>query len=170
MFRAALARLDLAVFKSATLVVLAWTVSLGLALVSGDAVAGAPCPQVGFTIVEPHASPGTRPIKVGTHRTIYVQREPITKTSDIVDIKLGGNDYDAEIQLKFTPAATQRLIAATNNHAGRRIAFMFDDEILLDATIPGSNGFDAEGAQVSIRHGMASARKLMTAIRGCTNQ
>jgi preprotein translocase subunit SecD len=138
-------------------------------LISADAIANATCPQVGFTIVEPHASSKTRPIRVDTHQTIYVRRVPITTTKDIVDIKLGGNDYDAEIQLKFTPAATKRLIDATNNHAGRRIAFMFDDEVLINVVIPGSNGFNAEGAQVSIRHGMSESRRLMTAIRGCTS-
>jgi preprotein translocase subunit SecD len=155
-------------FQSATLVVLAWAAMFGLAPISGDAVADASCPQVGFTIVEPHASSQTRPVRVGENQTIYVQRVPITKTSDIVDIKLSGNDYDANIQLKFTPAATRRLIDATNNHAGRRIAFMFDDEVLTNVVIPGQNGFDAGGAQVSIRHGMRRARELMTAIRGCT--
>ncbi|HEX4051747.1 MAG TPA: hypothetical protein VHY19_12790 [Steroidobacteraceae bacterium] len=155
-------------FKLTRLVVLAWMAIPGLALICGDAVAEAACPQVGFTIVEPHASSQTRPARMGTKHTIYVRRRPITTTMDIVDIKLGGNDYDAEIQLKFTPAATKRLIDATNNHAGRRIAFMFDDEVVLSVVIPGSNGFDAEGAQVSIRHGMREARRLMTAIRGCT--
>lgn len=156
-------------FKLARLVVLAWTAISALALISGDAIANATCPQVGFTIVEPYASSETRPIRVGTKQTIYVRRMPITTTMDIVEIKLGGNDYDADIQLKFTPAATKRLIDATNNHAGRRIAFMFDDEVLVNAVIPGSNGFDADGAQVSIRHGMRQARRLMTAIRGCTS-
>lgn len=150
-------------------VVFAWTAISALALISSNAIANATCPQVGFTIVEPHASSETRPIRVGAKHTIYVRRTPITSTKDIVEIKLGGNDYDAELQLKFTAAATERLIAATNNHAGRRIAFMFDDEVLVNVVIPGSNGFNADGAQVSIRHGMSEARRLMTAIRGCTS-
>jgi antitoxin FitA len=157
-----------AMFKSARLVILAWTAISALALTCGEAAADTSCPQVGFVIVEPHASAETRPVRVGKNQRIYVQRVPITKTRDIVDIKLGGNDFDANIQLKFTPAATERLIDATNNHAGRRIAFMYDDEVLVDVLIPGPNGFDADGAQVSIRHGMTIARKLMKAIRGCT--
>lgn len=155
--------------KLVRLVVLAWTAISVLALISGDAIANATCPQVGFTIVEPHASSETRPIRVGTKQVIYVRRVPITTTKDIAEIKLGGNDYDAEIQLRFTAAATKRLIDATNNHAGRRIAFMFDDEVLINGVIPGSNGFGSDGAQVSVRHGMPEARRLVTAIRGCTS-
>ena len=153
--------------KFAKLLIIGWAAILGLALVCGSAGAAAACPQVGFTIVEPHASAETRPVH-WNNQTIFVRRMPITKTSDITEIKLEGDDFDANILLKVNPAATKRLVDATNNHAGRRIAFMFNDEVLLNVQIPGSQGFDGSGEQVSIRHGMERARILMKAIRGCT--
>lgn len=156
-------------FKVAKLVLLTWTAITALTLISGGAIASASCPQVGFVIVEPRASLETRPVRVGKNKTIHVLRVPITTTRDIIDIKLGGNDYDANILLKFTPTATKRLIEATNNHAGRRIAFMWDDQVLVSVVIPGANGFDAEGAQVSLRHGMRRARELMKAVKDCTS-
>jgi ABC-type amino acid transport substrate-binding protein len=127
------------------------------------------CPRVGFTVVEPHATPETRPLRVGRNQIIFVRRESITATSDVVEIKLvpDGED-DASLVLKFTAPATQRLRDATTNHSGRRIAFMFDDEVLNNVVWEGPYGLDADGAQVSIRHGLNEARKLIQAIQGCT--
>lgn len=98
-----------------------------------------------------------------------MRRVPITATSDILAIKLRPDDNDdASLLLEFTPAATKRLVDGTNHHAGRRIAFMFNDEVLLNIAIPGPYGFDASGAEVSMRHGMEPAQRIMRAIRGCT--
>jgi hypothetical protein len=145
---------------------------LGLALVFSASVAHAACPQVGFTIVEPHASSATRPVSVGKDQTLFVQRVPITTTSEIVEIRLVADDNadgkdDASLLIKFTPAADQRLHDVTTNHSGLRMAFMFNDEVLTNVVWKGPYGVDPGGIQVSIRHGMAQARRLMTAIRGC---
>ena len=45
---------------------------------------------------------------------------------------------------------------------------MFDDEVLNNVVWEGPYGLDSDGAQVSMKHGMNPARKLMKAIRGCT--
>jgi hypothetical protein len=142
----------------------------GLPLLSGAAAAKAFCPRVGFTIVEPHASRVTRPVKAGKDQTLFVRRVPITTTSDIVEIKLvaDGQD-DASLLIKFTPAAAQRLHDATTNHSGLRIAFMADDDVLLDAVWEGPYGMETYGTQVSMRHGMKRAQRLVKAIRGCTD-
>jgi preprotein translocase subunit SecD len=156
-------------FNLAKRLVVVWTVVLGVAVNYTGAVANASCPQVSFTVVEPHATPETRPVRVGRNQTIFVRREAITTTSDISDIKLFSSDDDeALILIKLTPAADQRLHDATTNHSGMRIAFLFDDEVLLDVVWEGPYGMDTGGTQVSIRHGMHQARKLMKAIRGCT--
>jgi preprotein translocase subunit SecD len=108
-------------------------------------------------------------VSVGNNRTIFVRRESITTTSDIAEIKLvADGDDGASLLLKFTPAATQRLHDATTNHSGRRIAFMFDDEVLNNVVWEGPYGLDADGAQVSMSRGMERARRLIKAIRGCT--
>jgi hypothetical protein len=80
----------------------------------------------------------------------------------------GGNDDDATILIKFTPAAAQRLHDVTTDHSGMRIAFLFDDEVLIDVVWEGPYGMDTNGSQVSILHGLKRAQELMKAIQGCT--
>jgi len=148
-----------------------WAVVLGITATSGESVAKASCPKVGFSVVEPHATSETRALRVGTDQTIFVRRESITTTSDISDIKLeggGDNADDATILIKFTPAADHRLHDATTNHSGMRIAFLFNDEILINVVWQGPYGVDLGGSQVDIRHGRHKAEELMKAIQGCT--
>ena len=151
---------------------IAWAVVFGLALPCTRATAGPACPQVGFTIVEPHASSITRAVKVGKHQTLFVHRVPITTTSDIVEIRLvselgDANADAADLLIKFTRAAERRLHEATTNHSGRRIAFMFNDEVLVNTVWEGPYGMDPGGTRVSMNHGMKQAGKLMKALRGC---
>jgi hypothetical protein len=152
--------------------VILWAIFLGLAMTFSGGIIGASCPNVGFTVVEPHATSETRAIKVGKDRTIFVRREPLTTTSDISDISLARNhdlaDDDGTVQIKFIPAADQRLHDATTNHSGIRIAFLFNDEILINVVWRGPYGMDLGGSQVDIRHGLNKARELMKAIQGCT--
>ena len=152
--------------------VILWTIILGLAMAFGAAIAGASCPNVGFTVVEPHATPETRAIKVSENRTIFVRREALTTTSDISDIRLARNhdptDDDGTIEIKFIPKADRRLHDATTNHSGMRIAFLFNDEVLINVVWQGPYGMDLGGSRVDIRHGLLKARKLMKAIQGCT--
>jgi preprotein translocase subunit SecD len=131
----------------------------------------ATCPRVGFTVVEPHATAATRSLTVGGHRTVFVHRQWITTTSDITEIKVthpdDGDDDDANIQIKLSPAADQRLHDTTSNHSGMRFAFLFNDEVLNNVVWQGPYGTYLGGIQVSIPHGMKEAQKLMKAIAGC---
>jgi hypothetical protein len=159
--------------KLSRLLLSAWTVISGLALVSSAALASGACPQVGFTIVEPSASSATRPVTVGKGQTLLVRREPLTATGDIVDIRLAADvssdsNDDASLYIKLTPVVDQRLHDATTNHSGMRIAFMVNDEVLTNVVWDGPYGMDLGGVRVSMSHGMAQARKLMKAIEGCT--
>jgi hypothetical protein len=145
---------------------------VSMAMTLGVVTAEAACPQVGFTVVEPHATSETRPLKVGGRRTVFVHRQWITTTSDISEIKVthphDGDDDDANIQIKFVPAADQRLHDTTSNHSGMRFAFLFNDEILNDIVWQGPYGTYLGGIQVGVRHGMKQAQTLMKAIEGCT--
>jgi hypothetical protein len=136
------------------------------------AAADVTCPRVGFTVVEPHATSETRRLKVGGRRTVFVHRQWITTTSEIFEIKVvhphDGNDDDANIQIKFVPAADQRLHDTTTNHSGMRFAFLFNDVVLNNVVWQGPYGTDLGGIQVSIPHGMKRAHELMKAIEGCT--
>jgi hypothetical protein len=139
-----------------------------------DAVAtDAVCPKVGFTVVELHATPQTRPLKVGEGRTVHVHRQWITTTGDISEINVthphDGDEDDANIQIKFIPAADQRLHDTTSNHPGIRFAFLFNDEVLNNIVWQGPYGTYLGGIQVSIPHGMKQAQRLMKAIQGCTS-
>jgi hypothetical protein len=150
------------------LLVLAWAAISGLALNSSDAIAKTPCPKVGFTVVEPHASSETRPVRAGRNQTLFVRRDLITTTSDIIEIKLAGDNDNTLILVKFRPAADQRLHDATTNHSGMRIAFVVNDEALLAVVWEGPYGMDTGGTQLSIPHGMTKARNLVKAMQGCT--
>lgn len=96
--------------------------------------------------------------------------QTITKTSEISDIKLvaGDDDDDAIILIKYTASADQRLHDVTTNHSGMHLAFLFNDEVLLNIIWQGPYGMDTGGGQLSIRHGMKRAQRLMKAIQGCT--
>lgn len=146
---------------------IAFLVSASFHVVAADVT----CPRVGFTVVEPHATSETRLLKVGGRRTVFVHRHWITTTSEISEIKVvhphDGDDDDATIQIKFIPAADQRLRDTTTNHSGIRFAFLFND-LVLNNVVWGPYGTDLGGIQVSIPHGMKRAQELMKAIEGCT--
>jgi preprotein translocase subunit SecD len=156
------------VFKLAKRLVVAGA----LAALCPGMLAHAACPKVGFTVVEPHASAQTRPLKIDGKQTIFVRRELITTTSEITELEIkSANDGDPDdvlILLKFTPAADQRLHDATTNRSGMRIAFLFNDEVVSNIVWQGPYGMYTGGTQLSIPHGMPEARKLMNAIQGCT--
>jgi preprotein translocase subunit SecD len=152
--------------------VITGTIALGIAAAGPGALASAACPQVGFTVIEPHATAETRPLKVDRKQTLFVHRQLITTTSEITEIKIepaaDGDADDVLILLKFTPAADQRLHDATTDHSGMRIAFLFDDEVISNIVWQGPYGMYTGGTQLSIPHGMPQARKLLKAIQGCT--
>jgi hypothetical protein len=152
--------------------VILWTIVLGLAMALGSVIAIASCPNVGFTVVETRATAETRAIKISKNRTIFVRRKALTTTSDISEIRLARNhdpsDDDGTVEIKFLPEADQRLHDATTNHSGMRIAFLFNDEVLVNVAWRGPYGMDLGESQVDIKHGLNKARELMKAIRGCT--
>jgi hypothetical protein len=151
-----------------------WTIVLGIAVTScGTATSETSCPKVGFTVVQSRATSETQTVKAGANQTLFIRRAWITTTSDISEIKIARPDYsendgDVLILIKWTPVADQRLHDATTNHSGMRMAFMFDDEALLNFVWEGPYGMYTGGTQVSIQRGMNQAQKLMKAMRGCT--
>lgn len=55
--------IDLSALRARAVVLALLAGSTGLALLPGNAVASASCPEVGFTIVEPHPSAATRTVR-----------------------------------------------------------------------------------------------------------
>jgi hypothetical protein len=145
------------------------TVSLGLTAASIEAVTQPSCPRVDLTLVEPSASSETRPVKLGDE-TIFVRRSAITTTSDISEIKVTGDDFETLILIKYKPAAAARLLDATTNHDGLKMAFVVDDAVLLAFTWQGPYGIGPDGTQLTIRPGLARPERLAESIRGCTGE
>ena len=130
-------------------------------------VATTSCPRVDLTVVEPEASSETRTVKVG-ERTVFVRRAAIVTTSDISEIKVAGDDADTSVQVKYKPDAAARVLAATTNHDGLKLAFVVDDDVWLSFTWHGPYGIGPDGTQLSLRHGMAKAQRLLESIQSCT--
>ena len=125
------------------------------------------CPRVDLTLVEPSASSETRPVKLGDE-AIFVRRSAITTTSDISEIKVAGDDVLRSIQIKYNPTAAARLLDATTNRDGQRMAFVVDDDVWLAFTWEGPYG--TGGTQLTIRNGMARAQGLVESILACTGE
>jgi preprotein translocase subunit SecD len=149
-----------------------WTamsvVVLALAATAGQASAATACPNMGFTVVEPAASPQTRPVKDGRRHTIFVRRDAITATADISEIKLQLDRYDTLLQMKLKPEAAARLHDATTNHSGMRLALVADNQVVSAVTWEGPYGMDADlGVQLSLGGPAPRLRPLVNAIRKC---
>ena len=132
----------------------------------GRAGAERSCPNAGFTIVAPESSLETRPVKNG-RQTLFVERKALTTTSDIAEIKLGTRFGDAFVLIKFNPAAAARLLEATTNHDGLKMAFVVDDKVFLAVTWQGPYGIGPEGTQLSIMKGIRRAQRLVDSVRAC---
>ncbi len=142
--------------------------ALGLAISASQAAAAPACPNAGFVLVEPKASPQTRPVKAGPKRTIFVRRTPITTITDLTEITLAGDGYDTAVQLRFTPEAARRLHDATTNKDGLHIAFVVDDLAMSAVTWTGPYGMDADlGVQLSLGGPVPEVRPIVEAVQGC---
>jgi hypothetical protein len=139
--------------------VLAETLSLATATPS--------CPRMELTLVEPGASSDTRVAKLGTG-VLHVRRDAITTTADISEIKVAGDDFDMSIQFEYKPDAAHRLLDATTDHDGLKLAFVVDDDVWLAFTWQGPHGIGPGGTQLSLRHGLAKTQKLVESLRSCT--
>jgi preprotein translocase subunit SecD len=147
------------------------TAAVLFALAAATEVGAQPsCPRVDLTLVEPNDSSETRAVKVGD-RIIFVRRSAITTISDISELKVErdelGDEGDVFIQIRYTPEAAERLLEATTNRDGQRMAFVVDDDVWLAFTWEGPYGIGPNGTQLSIRNGMIRAQGLVESIEGC---
>jgi Family of unknown function (DUF6152) len=126
------------------------------------------CPRAELTLVEASASAETRAVRLADH-TVFVRRKAITTTDDISEIKVAGDDFDTSIHIKYKPDAAARLLDATTGHDGLKLAFVVDDDVWLAFTWQGPYGIGPDGTQLTIRHGLAKAQRLMESVRSCTD-
>lgn len=103
-------------------------VAVALAAMAGVAAAQPPCPRVDLTYVEPRATPETRPVKLDD-TIVFVRENAIATAGDIAAIKVEGDDFDTLILIEYTEPAAARVLAATTDNAGVRLAFVVDDDV-----------------------------------------
>lgn len=127
------------------------------------------CPRVDLTLIEPSSASETRAVKLGDE-TVFVRRDGITTISDISEIKVAGDDVLTSIQIKYYPEAAARLLDATTNHDGQRMAFVVDDDVWLAFTWEGPDGIGPEGTQISLQNGIDRAQRLVESIRACSRE
>jgi phage-related protein len=139
-----------------------------LALTLPSAIETGSCPRVELTRIEPTASSETRLVRLG-QQTVSVRRDAITTTSDISEIKVAGDDADTRVSIKYKAPGAARLLDATTDHDGVKLAFVVDDDVWLAFTWKGPYGIGPDGTQLSIQHGLSRAEKLMESIRSCTD-
>jgi hypothetical protein len=155
------------VLEAITLPITGWMVALGLAAIADEVAAQRACPRVDLTLVRPSASAETRPVKNGDH-TIFVLRNAITTIADIFEINVAGDDVDTLILIKYNAAAAARLLEATTDRDGQRMALVVDDDVVLAFTWEGPYGIGPDGTQLSLQdYGLARAQRLVEAIRSC---
>ena len=134
--------------------------------------AAAPCPRIGFTLVERTANADTRAVKMNGGRIIFVRRQLLTNADDISQFKVSaspdGDPDDVIVSIKFTAAAAKKLADATTDRSGLRLAFVFNDEIVVAVTWEGRFGMPEDGAQLSVRRGMRQAKRLQRALMRCS--
>jgi hypothetical protein len=147
----------------------AMALSLGLIVASTDVIAQSSCPRLDLTLVDSSASPETRPVKLG-EKTIFVRRNAITTTSDIAEIKVSGDDFETLILIKYKPTAAARLLDATTNHDGLKLAFVVDDAVVLAFTWQGPYGIGPDGTQLTIRPGLSNRERLAESMRACPGE
>jgi preprotein translocase subunit SecD len=154
--------------KSIRLLVAVGATALGCVSLSSRAAPSPACTNAGWVVVESKASHETRTVKAGPKRSLFVRRTQITTTADLSEIKLAGDAYDMEVQMKFTPEAARRLHDATTNKDGLHIAFVVDDKALSAVTWTGPYGMDADsGVQISLGKAIPEVRPLVASIQSC---
>jgi hypothetical protein len=158
-------KVDRVARKSARLTFIACALAFG-AGAGSEAAAQRTCPRLEVTMVEQAASAQTREVKHGDH-TLFLRRSAITTTSDISELKVSGDDIETLIQIKYKPEAAARLLEATTDHDGLKLAIVADNDVLLAFTWEGRYGLGPDGTQVSLTNGMARAQKLLESMQGC---
>jgi hypothetical protein len=141
-------------------------VALGFFAFSFVLAAEAGCPQIEMTAVESVSSAATKPARFG-ERTIFVQRDAIATTGDISEIKIAHDSIYTWLLIKYAPEPATRLLQATSDHDGLKLALLIDDQVLLAFTWQGPYGIGPEGTQLSLTNVDARAEKLLESLRGC---
>jgi hypothetical protein len=93
-------------------------------------------------LTEQKPGPDLKEVKMADGETLYLHNEVIVTNSDIAEAKAvpqpKGSKY--EILITFTPAAAQKMRAATEKNIGKRMAVLIDGEVVIAPYINEATG------------------------------
>lgn len=130
---------------------------------SATFVAAQPCPRAEVVEVMPKASAETRPVTYGSG-TIHVSKAPITSLNDVV--KVGLNPPEA-IMLAFTPEAGERMERITGSRPNFPMAFVVDNDALVNVVLQGGFGIGTGGLQVSVDSTFERVKRMYDTLSRC---
>jgi hypothetical protein len=111
----------------------------------------------------PQASPETRAVAYGGG-TIHVSRAPLSTLADIVDVHF---DPPWAIQLAFKPDVGERMERITGSRPTFPMAFVVDDEAVINVVLQGGFGIGKGGLQVSVDRNEERIKKIYDALSRC---
>jgi SecD/SecF fusion protein len=98
-------------------------------------------------LAEEKPAPGLREVKLpGSHRSLYLHDEVIVTNSDIAAVRViqGSNPTQYGIAIEFNPSGAEKMRAATANHIGKLVAFLFDGQVVMAPLLRTPIGASAE--------------------------
>ena len=143
--------------------VLLTVVALNASTAGAAVVAAQPCPRAEVVEVMPKASEETRPVTFGGG-TIHVSRAPITTLNDVV--KVGLNPPEA-ITLAFTREAGERMERITGSRPNFPMAFVVDNDALVNVVLQGGFGIGKGGLQVSVDSNFERVKRIYDTLSRC---
>ena len=126
------------VVLTAAAVAVVGVAAAGSRLWSGSATLHAAAVRFEIRLAEAEPTLDLQPARVaGTNRTIYVHREAIVTNEDIAGASVvpGQSAQEFSVGVRLTPAAGERMRAATAAHIGRPVALLVDGEVVLAPTV-----------------------------------
>jgi preprotein translocase subunit SecD len=98
-------------------------------------------------LAEETAAPGLIEAKIaGSDRTIYLHQEIVVSNGDIASAQLlparTGSQF--VVGVTFTAEGARKMAAATQNHIGKPVAILVDDEVVMAPTVRSAIGGAAE--------------------------
>jgi hypothetical protein len=116
-------------------------------------------------LAEYSPAPGLREVKVpGSNRSIYLHPEIVVGNGDIerAEVLPGRDAGQFVVGIIFTPDGTRKMLAATQNHIGRPVAILVDDEVVMAPTVRAAIG---ERAEINGNYTREEAERVVNGIQ-----
>jgi len=98
-------------------------------------------------LAEDTPAPGLREVRLsGSDRLLYLHEEIVVANGDIASAEIlpGREASQFVVGVHFTADGAQKMLTATQNHIGKRIAILIDDEVVMAPTVRSAVGDSAE--------------------------